>query len=100
MKSADRFAALARLAEEVRAADSFPNPFLAGVLEDTAIVSSLTPRRLTRAECLNLAAWLVAIADESPGPVPHPLVSEAFLKLVNAVHLSRGFRRLPRGAAP
>jgi hypothetical protein len=45
------------------AAELPANLFMVGNLEDTIIVSGLTPRRLTRAEALNLAAWLVARAD-------------------------------------
>jgi len=48
------------------------NRFLVGVLEDTILVSGLTPRRLTRAEALNLAAWLVACVDACPGAGPSP----------------------------
>lgn len=40
------------------------NRFMVGKLEDTVIISALGPRRLSHDEALNLAAWLIAIADE------------------------------------
>lgn len=54
-----------------------PNPFMVAELDDTIIVPGLSPRRLTRDEAIDLAAWLVAkaaprgrtvdgVADERP----------------------------------
>lgn len=40
------------------------NPFKVGKLEDTVTILQLTPRRLTHDEALNLAANLLAVADE------------------------------------
>lgn len=40
------------------------NLFLVSELDGTIHVPHLSPRRLSRDEALNLAAWLVAIADE------------------------------------
>jgi len=66
------------------------NSFMVGMLEDTITVLALTPRRLSRAEALNLAAWLLSLADVPDvtlySSADHPaLISETFLELLHAV---------------
>lgn len=39
------------------------NLFLVGLLDDTIIAGGLSPRRLTREEALNVAAYLIVNAD-------------------------------------
>jgi hypothetical protein len=54
------------------------NNFMVGHLESTVTILGLTPRRLTYDEALNLAAWLVAIADK-PVAFDHVNVQGAVL---------------------
>lgn len=54
------------------------NKFLVGCLENTVTVLGLNPRRLTYDEALNLAAWLIAIADK-PVAFEHVNVQGAVL---------------------
>jgi len=66
------------------------NRFMVGMLENTITILALTPRRLERSEALNLAAWLLALADEPDvtlySSADHrALISEEFLDLLHAV---------------
>jgi len=65
------------------------NAFLVGLLDDTVIISGLTPRRLSRLEALNLAAWLLDVADRGPnegGAAPsRAVLSGEFLRLLELV---------------
>ncbi len=65
------------------------NKFMVGSLEGTITILRLNPRRLTHDEALNLAAWLIAIAD-SPSGEHHvdlngAVLSLEFLELLAAV---------------
>jgi hypothetical protein len=66
------------------------NAFLVGNLDGTIIISGLSPRRLTRLEALNLAAWLLDVADRGPNeegraPPSRAVISWQFLRLLEAV---------------
>jgi hypothetical protein len=65
------------------------NRFLVGSLDNSITILGLTPRRLTHDEALNLAAWLIAIAD-APVAFEHvdlngTVLSLEFLELLHAV---------------
>ena len=46
---------------------SADNQFFVGVSNDRIVMLRQVPNRLTKAEALNLAAWLVALADDDAG---------------------------------
>lgn len=43
------------------------NRFFVGLQGENVMIMRPVPQRLTKAEALNLAAWLVALADETGG---------------------------------
>jgi hypothetical protein len=64
------------------------NKFMVGSLENTITILGLTPRRLTHDEALNLAAWLLAIADSHSGQhvdMNGAVLSLEFLELLHSV---------------
>lgn len=73
-----------------------PNPttenrFLVGKLDDTVLITALTPRRFSHDEALNLAAYLLLYADE-PVAFDHVNVAGAvlsveFVELLRAAQL-------------
>ena len=70
---------------------SIENKFLVGRLDNTVLMTALTPRRLSFEEALNLAAHLLLIADE-PVAFDHVNISGAvlsveFVDLLRAVQL-------------
>jgi hypothetical protein len=50
------------------------NKFHVGLVEDTVVIPGLTPQRLSKDDALNLAAHLIALADD-PIAFDHVLLS-------------------------
>ena len=52
------------------------NKFFVGIQGDTIVLLKPVPQKLTKEEALNLAAWLVALADDTVGTSEGPFAKQ------------------------